>query len=167
MKKEELALVQQELEPLKRPYELFSRKLEATLENAEIRNGELETALGVAKREGSREEQEVATYRLETHSEYLGWLRGYLDEYSVAEILKSVEELVSAGRVSEATRALTEPVTDFESLSATIEETKQRKYELPLKEFVANQEYNRALDASKKALGRLDFANAIATLEPY
>ncbi len=41
--KEELALVQQELEPLKRPYELFSRKLEATLENAEIRNGELET----------------------------------------------------------------------------------------------------------------------------
>ena len=167
VKKEELALVQQELEPLKRPYELFSRKLEATLENAEIRNGELETALGVAKREGSREEQEVATYRLETHSEYLGWLRGYLDEYSVAEILKSVGELVSAGRVSEATRALTEPVTDFESLSATIEETKQRKYELPLKEFVANQEYNRALDASKKALGRLDFANAIATLEPY
>lgn len=167
VKKAEMALVLQEMEPLKKPYELFSRKLEATLENAEIRNGELETALGVAKREGSREEQEVATYRLERHSEYLGWLRGYLNEYSVAEILKSAEKLVSEGNLGEAKSALNEPVTNFEKLAATIEETKQREYELPLREFVANQEYSRALDTSKKALGRLGFDNAIATLQPY
>ncbi len=167
VKKAEQVLARQELEPLKKPYELFSRKLEATLENAEIRNGELETALGVAKREGSRQEQEVATYRLEKHSEYLDWLRGHLDEYSVSETLESVEKLVSEGEVGEAKSALTEPVADFENLTATIEETKQTKYELPLKEFVANQEYRRALDASKKALGRLDFANAIATLQSY
>jgi hypothetical protein len=167
VKKAEMALVLQEMEPLKKPYELFSRKLEATLENAEIRNGELETALGVAKREGSREEQEVATYRLERHSEYLGWLRGYLNEYSVTEILKSAEKLVSEGNLGEAKSALNEPVTNFEKLAATIEETKQREYELPLREFVANQEYSRALDTSKKALGRLGFDNAIATLQPY
>ncbi|GEM_PF-2997282 len=59
------------------------------------------------------------------------------------------------------------PVINFEKLVAPIKETKQCKYELPLREFVANQEYSGLLDTSKKALERLDFDKAIVKLKQY
>ncbi len=167
VEKAELASAQQELNPLKKPYELFSKKWDTILENATARNSELETARRVAKREGTQGEQVVSNFRFEKHSEYIHWLKAYLDRYSVAEALSTAEDFLAEGKFGAAKSALESPIPDFDKLQVTIEKTKQEKYELPLKEFLAKQDFKRALEISEKALSRLDFVTGIEALKPY
>jgi len=167
VEKAELATAQQEFKPLKKPYETFSRKLDTALENAVAINAELETARGVAEREGTQSERELSNFRFKKHSEYVIWLREYLENYSVAEALNAAENFIAEGKVDAAKSALEIPIPDFDKLQVTMEESKQEKYESPLKEFLAKQEYNRALDISEKALSRLDFVTGLEALKPY
>lgn len=167
VRKADIAAARNKIQPLRAPYADFSEDLESIREAAEGRLEELETADAVAKREGSRQEQEVSALRLERFRVFNVWLQAFLDEHSVAEKLATADRLVEKGNYEEARATLEGDVPQIDRLKGDIESAEWEKYEQPLEEYLAKEEFSRALAESEKALERREYRRAIDALNPY
>lgn len=156
-----------ELESLKQPFVEFSRKRKSIIEEAESRNAELKTAQQVVEREGTEEEKEISTYRMNQYALFVDWLRDYLEKYSFDDELESVEALMVEGRWDEARKVFSKPVPEILELEKKVEIERQKKYDLPVMKFLARREFDLALTFSRKAVARLDFETAIEWIKPY